>query len=193
MAIEHVDITDPNIHEPKGVAAASAGDAYVADGLGSGAWTPVQIANAACLKASSTGDTTGVTTSYQVLNNATLGGTITWTENTALNLTTDTTSGFITIADTGLYNVSYIAVIEPATNGSVFSFTFGLDSGSGAVSQESFVFSEVRTAGTTDTYTVVINCLPTITAGDDVYIMVKEASGNEFTLVSSTFVITRVL
>lgn len=36
---EHVSIADPNIHEPKGVAAATAGQAYVADGAGSGTWT----------------------------------------------------------------------------------------------------------------------------------------------------------
>ncbi len=38
MTIEHSIIADPNIHEPKGVASASSGEVYVADGLGSGAW-----------------------------------------------------------------------------------------------------------------------------------------------------------
>ncbi len=37
--IEHVNITDPNIHEPKGVGSATDGQVYVADGSGSGAWT----------------------------------------------------------------------------------------------------------------------------------------------------------
>ena len=36
--VEHVTITDPNIHEPKGVASASANQVYVADGAGSGSW-----------------------------------------------------------------------------------------------------------------------------------------------------------
>lgn len=35
----HSTLTDPNLHEPKGVATASKGDVYVSDGLGSGAWT----------------------------------------------------------------------------------------------------------------------------------------------------------
>lgn len=38
MAIQHSAITDPNIHEPKGVASATAGTVYVADGAGSGTW-----------------------------------------------------------------------------------------------------------------------------------------------------------
>ncbi len=37
--IEHSTITDPNIHEPKGVAAATADQVYVSDGAGSGDWT----------------------------------------------------------------------------------------------------------------------------------------------------------
>lgn len=38
---EHVTLTDPYIHEPKGASTAPAGSAYVANGAGSGAWTPV--------------------------------------------------------------------------------------------------------------------------------------------------------
>lgn len=37
--VNHSTLTDPYLHEPKGVAAASSGDVYVADGAGSGSWT----------------------------------------------------------------------------------------------------------------------------------------------------------
>ena len=37
--VEHDAITDPKIHEPKGVAAAGAGEVYTADGAASGSWT----------------------------------------------------------------------------------------------------------------------------------------------------------
>lgn len=39
--VQHKDITEPNIHEPKGVKFAPAGTAYVANGTGSGAWVDV--------------------------------------------------------------------------------------------------------------------------------------------------------
>lgn len=39
MTIEHSVITDPYIHEPKGIAAAAANKVYVSDGAASGAWT----------------------------------------------------------------------------------------------------------------------------------------------------------
>lgn len=35
---EHVNITDPDIHEPKGTSSALAGNVYIADGNGGGAW-----------------------------------------------------------------------------------------------------------------------------------------------------------
>jgi hypothetical protein len=41
--VQHRDITDPNIHEPKGVKFAPEGTAYVADGLGAGQWVPVIV------------------------------------------------------------------------------------------------------------------------------------------------------
>lgn len=42
MAIEHVNIDDPEIHEPKGISTATANKVYVADGAGSGDWIPTQ-------------------------------------------------------------------------------------------------------------------------------------------------------
>ena len=38
MSTEHKNITDPNIHEPKGVSTAAAKRVYVSDGAGSGSW-----------------------------------------------------------------------------------------------------------------------------------------------------------
>lgn len=35
----HSSLTDPNLHEPKGVSTATSGQVYVANGSGSGAWT----------------------------------------------------------------------------------------------------------------------------------------------------------
>ena len=45
MAIEHSAIVDPNQHEPKGIGSATAGQVYVADGGGTGAWTPLNNLN----------------------------------------------------------------------------------------------------------------------------------------------------
>lgn len=39
MTVEHSLLTGSSLHEPKGVDSASSGEVYIADGLGSGAWT----------------------------------------------------------------------------------------------------------------------------------------------------------
>lgn len=39
--VQHKDILDPNIHEPKGVKTAANGTAYVANGSGSGQWIEI--------------------------------------------------------------------------------------------------------------------------------------------------------
>ena len=193
MTIQHAAIPDAQLHEPKGVASATAGTAYIADGAGSGVWYAVQKSQASCLKASASGATTGLTNAFQVINNATLGGTIVWTENNNVNLTTDTTSGYIQVSETGAYHITYMGNIVPATNGSIFHFTIGIDSGAGIVSQESTVVSIVTTSGTVDSNLVAFTCLPTLTAADKVYIMAKETTaGEEFTLQNSNFIITRV-
>lgn len=43
MSVEHVDIDDPNIHEPKGVSTANADTVYIADGAGSGEWASLTL------------------------------------------------------------------------------------------------------------------------------------------------------
>lgn len=39
MSVAHSTLTTTDLHEPKGAAAASAGQVYIADGAGSGTWT----------------------------------------------------------------------------------------------------------------------------------------------------------
>jgi len=45
MAVQHNTITDPDIHEPKGVSTASVDQVYISDGEGSGAWTSISELN----------------------------------------------------------------------------------------------------------------------------------------------------
>jgi hypothetical protein len=49
MTIEHKDIPEAGLHEPKGASLATSGQVYVADGAGSGEWTNA-LANAANIK-----------------------------------------------------------------------------------------------------------------------------------------------
>lgn len=46
MTVEHSLLTGASLHEPKGADSASAGEVYVADGLGSGDWSSLESFNA---------------------------------------------------------------------------------------------------------------------------------------------------
>ena len=73
----HADLSDPELHEPKGAAAASSGQVYVSDGAGSGVWTPtgVQIQGWAHYKDTATEQTFNTTPTKLSING--LGSTTT--------------------------------------------------------------------------------------------------------------------
>jgi hypothetical protein len=52
--VEHSSLTGSALHEPKGVASANSGEAYVANGSGSGTWQPIHRHLAASTSFSST-------------------------------------------------------------------------------------------------------------------------------------------
>ena len=118
MAVEHSTLTTTDLHEPKGVAAANAGELYVANGAGSGAWTAhnnkvylfVTIPN---ISTASSGwvacPVAGTISKIQSIINAVISGadaTITSEINTTL-----VTAGGMTIA----YSGSAVGDVDTAT------------------------------------------------------------------------------
>lgn len=61
---EHVDITDPNIHEPRGISNSAAGEVYVSDGTGSGDWSNLTESTASYFEG---GSQTGTPTTSAVV------------------------------------------------------------------------------------------------------------------------------
>ena len=68
--VNHSSLTDPYLHEPKGVASALSGDVYMANGSGSGSWTPAHQHADAYLAFDSTTPAYvhAATTSFTVIN-----------------------------------------------------------------------------------------------------------------------------
>lgn len=192
--IKHGDIVEADgIHEPKGVNTATSGQAYIADGAASGAWEGVQRTGYSCLKCSTTGNTTGITTAYQALNNANVGGTCTWSTNiVSSDITHNTTSGYFTVSEAGIYNINASINFIPAA-ADTYHFTIGVDSGSGIVEKSSSIISSSTITGSAvgDTRNVSFTCIPSLLASDDVYIMVKSTGGNEIDISHLNFVAIR--
>jgi len=61
LTIEHKDITGADLHEPKGVASANAGEIFIADGAGSGSWQHNIIANHGQMTVTNNATATSVT------------------------------------------------------------------------------------------------------------------------------------
>lgn len=66
MTIEHKDIAEAGLHEPKGVSLATTGQVYVADGLGSGNWDLITKESASLVLVKTASDLSGTLDSSKV-------------------------------------------------------------------------------------------------------------------------------
>lgn len=106
MSVEHSTLTGSDLHEPKGIASASTGQVYIANGSGSGTWTAhhnkcvltVQLANisvaSSCYIATPIAGT--ISKIYSVISAAITGGDAIITSKLG---STALTNGAITIAN----------------------------------------------------------------------------------------------
>lgn len=126
MAVQHKNITDPDIHEPKGVASAALGKVYVSDGAGSGTWKyPSGFTHGEIyIDAGATAQTLSVSSGYAKLN-----PTGEWTAGVTNVLTLSPSTGEITLTEAGNYLVSFWGQFSTAAiaSGTVYNFKYALD------------------------------------------------------------------
>lgn len=141
MAIQHSNITDPQIHEPKGAAGASPNTVYVADGSGSGAWSridPSHLKNnsvnfseqsrhvvvnssggfgtvfgpsAASIGFTGNSSPTALTTAFKTLS----GSELPWANNVNMNGNPSASTGEIIAPYNGVYELSVTFAVETGT------------------------------------------------------------------------------
>lgn len=125
MTIQHNLITDPDIHEPKGAASASAGKVYVADGAGSGSWQypPGKAHGEIYIDAGVTSQTLSGSSAYAKLN-----PTGEWTSGVSNVLTLSPSTGIITLTQAGNYMISFWCQFSTAAiaNGTLYNFKYNL-------------------------------------------------------------------
>jgi len=119
--VQHSALTDPNLHEPKGVSTAAAGKVYVANGSGSGSWVyPSGHAYGDMyITGSSTSQTLAAASAKTKLN-----PTGAWTANGNQAVTMDAANGQITILQAGIYQLDFWIVFETAAISSGASYNF---------------------------------------------------------------------
>ena len=124
--VSHASLTGANLHEPKGVAAATANKVYLSDGAGSGSW--VFPAGAAYGEIYITGGATSFTlaaaSAYTKLDPGTA-----WDDNGNLNVTLAGDDGQMTIGVAGTYYINFWCNFTTAAlaSGSVYNFKYAVN------------------------------------------------------------------
>lgn len=128
MTIEHKNIADPNIHEPKGVAAASAQQVYLADGIGSGSWQDtltsvhgemtIDGGTTAISTSAATDSTLATDTDYTKV-------TADWTAGHLRNITFNTDE--LVVPVDGDYYISFWADLLVATNNNFVGLKYAIN------------------------------------------------------------------
>lgn len=150
-SIQHSALTDPNIHEPKGITTASAGQIYVADGSSSGDWTAIQDTYTAVISDVSTASTVHVpvhsactvTKIVTVLSGAIdIADAVITAKNAA-----GTSMGTITVAFTGSA-AGDIDTLSPASNNSIAANSFLTVETNGASTNTETLYVTILTSRT---------------------------------------------
>ena len=127
MTIQHNTITDPDIHEPKGVATATSGKVYISNGSGSGAWEypPAKPHAELYITSGTTTHTLAGSSAYTILNPS---GEWTASGNEDI-LTVTPGSGVITLNQAGHYLITFWInfTTTAIASGSTYNFKFTLD------------------------------------------------------------------
>ena len=126
MTIQHKNIAEADLHEPKGVSTAPANKVYVSNGSGSGSWQalPAKLYAEIYIDGGSTTQTLSAASAYAQLN-----PTGEWTENLKNGLTTTPANGEITLTSGGAYLIEFWIVFDTAaiSSGSLYNFKFAIN------------------------------------------------------------------
>ena len=124
--VQHSALTDPNIHEPKGIASASSGQVYVANGSGSGSWLtqPGHAYGDLYISNNSTAFTLAAASAASKLN-----PTGAWTANGYQNITPSAANGQFTIISAGTYQLDFWIVFETSSlsSGTTYNFYYAVN------------------------------------------------------------------
>jgi hypothetical protein len=169
MALEHANLTGSQLHEPKGISAASAGKVYISNGAGSGVWSApggsvygeIYVANGVAPQ------TLPAASAYARVD------ANEWAANGANGTTLNTTDGTITVPTAGVYFLSFWATFTTASlaAGTKYNFKYAINGTPAAVRflavQKNTAGSDVLTCSATGIYTASANDVISVhVAGD---------------------------
>lgn len=190
MSTEHVVITDPQIHETKGVSSAAVDTILVADGVGSANWQPVtSVISDVFVKMSIVNNSTVVDTPLAVdselhTNSDYVEWTQLFTEDVAIGGSSDPTTKRITIPITGIYGIDAWASVSSSDNESVSGYTYAVN-GVPVASTRPVLKIRMKTSG--DIGVISGFGLNQLSAGDEISMFVADTKGSDLTIIESVW------
>jgi len=183
---EHVSITDPQIHEPKGVSSADEGHVYIADGLGSGDWKlpggsvfgEMEVINNSTIQALSAASdaTLNTATDYVKVDSGI------WTVGEINNMTFDATNDKLIIPVTGTYRLNVWLSFKMSVLTTLAAFRFSWDDTNDHMS----VRRALRLSGNAgDVGSVSMSIFRPLIAGDTVSLFVAADKAVNLTVVEA--------
>lgn len=126
MTIQHSAITDPNIHEPKGISSAALGKIYRSNGSGSGTWVYPSgyVHGEIYIDAGVTSQTLAAASAYNKLDPGTE-----WTQGVLSVITAIPADGELTLVEAGNYLINFWCLFSTASlaSGTTYNFKYALD------------------------------------------------------------------
>lgn len=163
MTIEHKDITDPNLHEPKGIGSAVEGSVYVSNGVGSGSWIKRYVDDPAFVEIDSPAVVKSLTSVTDVLVDGFVYDDVV---SSKFNLSS---GNRLTILETGFYSVNFSVQLTPQTtlgaNNETINVKLVLNSINPPASRNVPLII-TRNSINTDTFILNVNRIIDLTAGD---------------------------
>lgn len=146
--VPHSSRTDPDLHEPKGYAEASAGTLYLADGAGSGSFTrPLVLISSGTISATAETDITGLS-DYRELIFIVENGQIRDSDRLNLQLYGDTTGAFLSNSSDYEHTMISTSEDEDEDNINVEGLFIGRGAGNGRIYLQSITrISNFNVAG----------------------------------------------
>lgn len=162
--VQHSTLTGADLHEPKGVAAASAGKVYVSNGAGSGAWTTLTRYGELYITSGATAQNLSAASAYARLDPGTE-----WQSGISSGITLTPADGTFTVVETGVYDLAFWCVFstDSIASSARYYFKYAINGTPAART-----LSTGKKTNGIDTLDVAASGIASLTAGDVISIYV---------------------
>lgn len=163
--VEHVNIDDANIHEPKGAASAAAGAVYVSDGAGSGSWETAAYGGIFSEDSDSvTISTIGTTVKKFAAFSQT---------NPSQGVTTSFADDQITVLSAGDYQIIFNATVQTVASGDAGNYQWHIRIND----VETTIGVHKEMTGSSDQGSIACQGIKTLAANDVISVWIESDSG----------------